>query len=86
MTEQAQNLQQQTQEDQYLQEAQSFYGQVDGPRKEPGPELPPAVRAVLSAASRGRRSGPDPGDDSTPTRSSRVRWIRRPRMRESRTR
>jgi hypothetical protein len=30
MTEQAQNGQQQTQEDQYLQEAQSFYGQAMG--------------------------------------------------------
>src|SRR5918995_5856270 len=35
----------------------------DGPRKEPGSELPPAARAVLSAASRRRRSGADPGDD-----------------------
>src|ERR671913_1907251 len=40
-----------------------FLRAVDGPGKEPGPELPPAVRAVLSAASRGRRSGSGPGDD-----------------------
>ena len=89
MSEETQNPQQQTQEDQYLQEAQDFFGQSMGRIKGQMQSDSAQLAKLHAAASRGV-AGPDPGDDrllhpvrghhrpGRPGRGVQDRWRRRP--------